>query len=338
MLRAPLSADCLCRLLVAASTVPAVAGPANPNMWWEWTRPQLVNPEESRKDTELLAAPTRLGQIGRILVAVMLNGKGPFHFVLDTGASHSTLSPRTAAALGLVPTDESPAVVHGITGTDQLPTVAIESLQAGDLLLQHTRLPVVSAPMLGSSDGILGAAGLTNERVIVDFQHDRVIVSRAHGPSAVADFVRIPAKRVLGGLISVRALMDRLPVNVVIDTGSERTIGNLALRDALHRRHPASATNFVTEVYGATSAVSSGEVEIAPVIALGSARIAGLAVVFGGFPIFKVWDLEAKPAMILGMDALGTLQALSIDFASGELYVRSPDMEGGVILDHVTSR
>jgi len=83
--------------------------------------------------------------------------------------------------------------------------------------------------------------------------------------------------------------------------------------------------------------VSRGEVQIAPVIALGPARIGHLAVVFGAFHIFKVWNLEETPALILGMDALGTLQAMTIDFGRGELYLRTPDMDG-VIIGNVSSR
>lgn len=341
MVRAPLSPRSPLGLLLAALALPAAAAPPGAYLWWsELTRPQFVGPAQPPADTALLASPTRSDQIGRILVPVMLNGSGPFLFVVDTGASHSTISPRAAAALGLAPAPDSLVTVNGITGTDQLPAVPIERLQAGDLVMENTHLPVVSAPMLAGSDGILGAAGLTSERILVDFQHDRVVITRAHGAGAVADFVKIPAKRVRGGLIMVRALVGRVRVNAVIDTGSERTLGNLALRDALRAKHPTSPIALVTAVYGATSEVSSGEVAVAPVIALGSARIASLAVVFGGFHIFKVWDLEGQPALVLGMDALGTLQALSIDFARGELYVRSPDMDsaGAVMIDHVTSR
>ena len=339
MRRAPISADVLCGLLAAALTLPAAAGAASEGVWSELTRPRFVNSHEPRKDkdAELLAAPTRLDQIGRILVPVTLNGKGPFRFVVDTGASHSTISPRTAAALGLEPAVDSPAIVHGITGTDQLPTVPIERLQAGDLVIENSRLPVVSSPMLAGTDGILGAAALTSERILVDFQHDRVVISRGHGAGAVENYMKIPARRVRGGLIIVRALISRVPVSAVIDTGSERTIGNLALRDALHARNPAHPNSLETTVYGATTEVSRGEVQIAPVIALGPARIAHLAVVFGAFHIFKVWNLEETPALILGMDALGTLQALTVDFGRGELYVRSPDMDG-VIIGHISSR
>jgi predicted aspartyl protease len=325
---------------LAAVALPAAAFPPATGGWPELARPQFPPsaPALPSPDTALFASRTQLDQIGRIIVPVMLNGQGPFRFIVDTGASHSTISPRAAAALGLVPPADALVAVNGITGTDELPAVPIERLQAGDLVIQNTRLPVISAPMLANSDGILGAAGLTNERILVDFLHDRVLITRSHGAGAVADFVRIPARRVRGGLIMVRVLIGRVAANAVIDTGSERTLGNLALRDALHARGAVDTIALTTPVYGATSQVSTGEVAIAPVIALGPARLAHLAVVFGGFHIFKLWNLEREPALILGMDALGTLEGLSIDFASGDLYVRSPDMDNsGVIVSHNTA-
>ena len=48
-----------------------------------------------------------------------------------------------------------------------------------------------------------------------------------------------------------------------------------------------------------------------------------VAIVYGSFHIFKVWDMQNKPAMILGMDVLGTVASLNIDFKNQDLYVAS---------------
>ena len=53
------------------------------------------------------AVPTRIDKVGRILAPVMVNGVGPFRFILDTGAKRSVLSPRAAARLNLVPAAET---------------------------------------------------------------------------------------------------------------------------------------------------------------------------------------------------------------------------------------
>src|SRR5450432_1789674 len=61
-------------------------------------------------------SPTRRDQIGRIWAPVMINGRGPFRLVLDTGASHSAITALVALALGL-PTDQNkPVMLRGVTG------------------------------------------------------------------------------------------------------------------------------------------------------------------------------------------------------------------------------
>lgn len=272
-------------------------------------------------DDALFACPTRIDRIGRILVPVMINGRGPFRLVMDTGASHSTISPHLARLLGMTPEVDKPVIVNGVTGTEQLPSVTIERLQAGEVVIEHVQVPVVETAMLANADGVLGVAGLTHERILADFQNNRVVINHSHNRDALAGFVRIPANRVEEGILLISARVGGVNVVAVIDTGSERTLGNLALRDALHARHRIRDATF-TDVYGATSAVSSGEVALAPVISMGGAQINEVEMVYGDFHIFEVWKLLDRPAVIVGMDVLGSVPALAIDFARSELYLK----------------
>src|SRR6202000_1887346 len=88
-------------------------------------------------------APTRRDQIGRIWAPVMINGRGPFRLVLDTGATHSGVTALVALALGL-PTDKSPPVImRGVTGFATVPTIRVDSLSVGDLSVDQPLLPIV---------------------------------------------------------------------------------------------------------------------------------------------------------------------------------------------------
>jgi predicted aspartyl protease len=273
-------------------------------------------------DDILFASPTRLDHIGRIEVAVLIDGEGPFRFIVDTGANYSTISPGLAGKLGLTPAADSSIVINGITGTQQVPSVPILRLQAGDLMIENQHLPVVWAPLMAGADGILGVAGLKNERLVVDFQHNRVLIVRSRRGAAPKDFVRIPAKRIRGGLISVIGQVGGVRVQAIIDTGSERTIANTALRDALYRRSAQQKLKD-TKVYGATADIAPGQMVVSPTIDLGSVRIGSATMVFGDFHIFDVWGLTQRPAMIVGMDILGTLTGLSIDFRQAEIFLDS---------------
>jgi hypothetical protein len=38
--------------------------------------------------------------------------------------------------------------------------------------------------------------------------------------------------------------------------------------------------------------------------------------------VFRLWELENRPAMLIGMDVLGTLGTLVIDYRRKELQIR----------------
>lgn len=305
--------------IASAASAPPVVSTGSPPQPAADATPGSTAPTEDL----LFASPTRLDHIGRIVAPVMVNGQGPFRFIVDTGASRSTVSPRLAQTLGLTPAAELPLKVNGITGTADVPSVAIHLIQAGDLVIEDTRLPVVWAPLMAGADGILGVAGLKGERIFVDFKHNRVVISRTRNGGTPQGFDRVPARLLPGGLLAVSARVGGVRVEAVIDTGSERTIANNALREALAWRRRKGEVAQVTDVYGATTEVASGQVDRAPTIDFGGVKISNVTVVYGDFHIFRVWGMESRPALIIGMDVLGTVNALAIDFQRSELYIDS---------------
>jgi predicted aspartyl protease len=269
----------------------------------------------------LFASPTRKDRVGRILAPVMINGQGPFRLIVDTGASHSTVSPQLAQTLGLEPSDEVPILVNGITGTARVASVPIAQLDVGDLVFRSIRVPVVWAPLMAGADGILGVAGLKDELISVDFIRNRVTISRSPRNTAPKGFMRIPAIRMQSGLLVIDARVGGVRARAVVDTGAERSLGNMALRTALQKWHTGRKMPNYTDVYGSTSEVVQGEVGISPTIHLGPMKVLDVDLVYGDFHIFEVWKMRDKPALILGMDVLGTVPGLGIDFRNQEIYI-----------------
>lgn len=280
-------------------------------------------PEASPVEEPLFASPTRLDRIGRIVAPVTINGQGPFRLVVDTGASHTTLSPELAARLGLTPKENGALMLNGVTGAEQVPAVKLERLQAGDLIVEHVDAPIVTSSIMAGADGILGVAGLLRERITVDFRHDRISITRSLPNDDLTGMLRIPATRVAGGLLMVETRVGGVKARTVIDTGAERTLGNAVLRDQLRLRKRIGEPQELTTVFGTTSDVSAGELQRIPTITLGGATINQVNVVFGEFHIFKVWDLDKQPTLLLGMDVLGTVRQLIIDYRRREVYVRA---------------
>lgn len=302
--------------LVSPTTAPGMAPSAKPGS--TAAAPQPLSPQDL-----LFACPTSLDHIGRVVASVMIDGKGPFRFIIDTGANHSTISPRLAAVLRLRPSIRDAIRVTGITGTAEVASVPIDILKAGDLVISNTRFPVIESPIMAGADGILGAAGLRDKTLIVDFRHNRVSIMRSHGGSVPWGFTRVWATKLEGGLLSIPGEVGNVTVEAIIDTGSAHTLGNLALYQALYARERGKGKYMAADVYGATKQVGNGKLQLAPTIDLGAIKVGGVALVFGDFHIFQAWGLTDRPAMILGMDVLGTVNAFAIDFRRGELGVDS---------------
>jgi hypothetical protein len=61
---------------------------------------------------------------------------------------------------------------------------------------------------------------------------------------------------------------------------------------------------------------------MAPSIRLGDTEILNLRITFGDLHVFRVWNLESEPALLIGMDLLGTVERLVIDYRRREIRVQ----------------
>jgi len=263
------------------------------------------------------AAPARPGAADRIVVTVRIDGEGPFHFLVDTGADSSMVSPGLVRELGLAMRRNGSEQVQGTTGIERLPWVLIRRLRVGGIVKHGLRMPVSDSPVMIGLDGILGMAGFGPVRLVVDFHRREVTIERSNR-RILGSFLKIPARRTVGGLLVIPARVADVPVEAVIDTGSADTFGNGALRKAL-LRDPKSA--MLASVYGVTRQVASGGGARAPPIYLGPAAIRNLAVVYSDIPIFSVWHLQHRPALLIGMNVLGTARALILDYPRARVYL-----------------
>ena len=145
---------------------------------------------------------------------------------------------------------------------------------------------------------------------------------RSLSRGAAPGFLVVPATLRFGGLLVVDARVGRVRGRAIIDTGAERTLGNRALqRELLASREPGAARD-ATLVLGATPDVQDGEARLAPLIRVGEAILESVEVTFGDLHVFRVWDLEREPAMLLGMDLLGVAERLVIDYRRAELHIQ----------------
>lgn len=265
----------------------------------------------------LFASPTRLDRVGRIVVPVLINGKGPYRFLVDTGANSSMISPAVVRTLGLVVSQTDTEQVQGTTGIELLPCITIDDLRIGAIVKHNVRMPISRSPVLIGLDGILGMAGFGAVQVAVDF-HRNIVAVDTSTPRAARGYLDIAAHTTPGGLLMIPARVGNVRVQAVIDTGAAETLGNAALRQALLSDAAAKSA----KIYGVTKQVSNGGVSDSPTIYLGPVAIQNLGIVYSDIPIFKIWGLDSKPALIIGMNVLGSVDALVLDYPRAQVYLR----------------
>ena len=298
-----------------------------------------ATPDEPLPLTEIIisareprfVAPTRRDEIGRIWAPVFINQQGPFRLVLDSGASRCAITRQVANLLGLPIDAKNNVMLRGVTGSLVVPTVHVKSVSVGDLDMGASSLPIV-VDALGGADGIIGTDGMANRRILVDFRNDVITITRSHDQAAPAGFRTIPFQMLAGHLLAVDAWVGSIPVKAVIDTGGQVTIANLALRRALERRARELAAH--QRIEDVTQQIQYGDSAHAPPIVLGVEAPGGVmsaggieirndSITFGDMHIFEYWHLTREPVMLLGMDTLGLLDTMIIDYRRHELQLRT---------------
>jgi predicted aspartyl protease len=263
-------------------------------------------------------AKTTRDRIGRIWAPVLIDGKGPFRLVLDTGANHSAVIPSTVAALGAQQATNA-VLVTGFTGSAVVPTISVSRMEVGDLLFGPTTLPVVP-DVFGGAQGVLGHEGLAGKRIFADFSHDDLEISSSHGDPAHVGFSVVLLHVVEGGLLVADVKVGGVHCKAIIDTGAQGTIGNLPLRDALMRHPPRDAKR--AQITGVTLDVQTGDNLLAPAIELGGLTIRGVHITFGDMYLFEHWHMTDRPVLLLGMDLLGSFDVLIIDYRMHQMQIR----------------
>jgi hypothetical protein len=246
----------------------------------------------------------------RMTVEVQVNGRGPYHFVVDSGADTSAVGVRVAQQLQL-PLG-TPVILNGMTDRNIVERVKVNSLAFGPSTIDNLEVPALREEDLGG-DGMIGIDALVRQRLLMDFDDRIVKVEDARKPiEHHPDEIVIVAKLQHGQLILTEVKMGGITLNAVIDTGSEISIGNLALRDALMRSHRHKDwTVAATGVTGKTIDLELGQV---PEIRLGAISIHDFPIAFADLPPFKVFGLDDRPALLIGTDILQSFRRVSLDF------------------------
>ena len=271
---------------------------------------------QSAGDVDVFAIST--DKTDRMTVPVRIADKGPFRFLIDTGAQNTVLSTALAGQLSLRPS--STARLIGVAGTMQVDTVIVDQIDLGRRSFYSVLAPLLDRTDIGA-DGILGLDSLQGQRVQIDFRKGFIAVddAKALGGNKGYEIV-VTARRRSGQLIMTDAIIDGVKVAVVIDTGAEYSIGNRALQSALAKR----GHNGTMELKSVTGQVITADLGLASDLRIDDMHFVNVTIAYADAPPFAALGLAAKPALFLGMRDMRSLDRIAIDFSTRKIYFDLP--------------
>lgn len=265
----------------------------------------------------------------RMTVEVGVNGTGPYRFVVDSGADTSVIGLRLASALNLAP--GRPVLLNGITESRTVDRVMVDSLQLGSGIFRDLELPRLDERDLGAT-GMIGLDALVEQRLMLDFDKRRISVDDARKPAPRLDGeIVVTARLKRGQLILTQVKANGLPLEAVIDTGSEITIGNIALRKAIAHRRLREFQKI--EVIGVTGKALTLEMAVVNELRIGGVIVNNIPIAFADIPPFAVFGMQDRPSLLLGTDLMENFRKVSLDFRARKVrfQLRSCDRQGILI-------
>jgi len=304
------------RSLLGALPALGLAGSLGGNAFGQVTGSRLATQDERYSDMSLDAW---VDAYGRPTAKVMLNGKGPFNFMVDTGSTTTVIAERHVTTLG------APYLgmmtVNGTTGTSDTRVARIDTLETGVVNKKDVRVAVLYDYGLGREDGILGADVFAGKKLSFDIPAKIVRVEPSrHVTSLISASSNM---RVRNGLLAeIDGSIGRLPVKLMLDTGAQNCIANLTLSEQLARSYPRLTRHPNVSVVGVTGQLITGDYVELPKIDLKEFAVKDSGAVVADVPIFRIWDLEKEAAMIVGVNLLSRLATFSIDYGAHEFDAR----------------
>lgn len=206
------------------------------------TRPNDFSMENGRTTTVIPFVLTD----NHVQLDVMLNGKGPYHFIFDTGASN-VIDPAVAREIGALGTGSLQGSGVG-SQTESISFANVAKLQVGDAVLTHQLFAVLPTRMgFGVStgrqvDGLIGWDVLARYVTTFDYANRQVVLSLPGSAAAPADGHVVPFV-FYSTQPQIACTIDGIPAECTIDTGARDTISFMTPFLADHPQIvPASTT------------------------------------------------------------------------------------------------
>jgi predicted aspartyl protease len=307
----------------------AAASPHSGSPIVEPAASKAVPAPDDALSTTALIQPFDIDASRRMTVPVMIGGAGPFGFIVDTGAERTVISRELARRLTL--TEGQPLRLATIGGTMTAPSYRVAALAMTNLTLGPIEAPALYGSHIGAA-GLLGVDMLQGRRVLVDLRKEQMTVShsrpRARPLIRDEDAIVVTARRLGGRLILSDARIDGKRVDLIVDTGAQTSVGNMALMRLVRDRRQHRFDFTPTTLIGVDGDPIAAEKTVVRRVLIEGMDINDLTIAFADSSAFRALGLQDRPALLLGMDGLRLFERVELDYANRRIIFDLPDAAG----------
>lgn len=260
-----------------------------------------------------------------MVVPMLVNGKGPFDFVIDTATNTTLVDPDLVQRTELRPVGTK--LLTALTGKTVVQRYVLDRLQVGNE--SYTQVEVLAQPMPAVHNldsrihGILGFDVLRLKPFRLDYAHNRMDVFDAEESPVIVGGIRVPVE-VRDDRILVRVLADEAPPQgwrLALDTGTSQVI---IFRDRVGPSLLARAGGGGSQDISTTKVITNISQRAAPILTFRTAVIGGL--LFKNVPVVILPSaMSAQSSLEDGLLPSSIFPAVLFDLANSNL-VLNPEL------------
>jgi predicted aspartyl protease len=252
----------------------------------------------------LAQMPMQMSDTGVPVIPAQVNRQGPFWFLLDTGATATTIRPPLVQSLNLPKMAAQVTGLQSMGGTLSADLFRLDSIHYGPLEARNVLSPSFERPILRSHP-VMGVAGIDILRAhAVEFDFKANAIRMHQGFRGGRGWVQLPTRFGPGGYAFVPYEVGGVLGEAFIDTGATSTILNGAFVMALGLSTESAGVKNVGFIGGVEGARIPLYRSAAYRQTLGRARLPERAIQFADLPIFARLSPAGTRTAILGADML----------------------------------
>lgn len=279
-------------------------------------------------------APYRIDYDGWYTVSAMVNGEGPYDFIIDTGATATVVFQNLATLQAMPQIDAPPRRILGLVGSERLPVRAIGEVTLGPVGLTGLESVVIEdwpAPRR-TPQGVIGLDLLSKfvlrfdaRRQVIEFRNPGGAPDPETGKWGVGKLKADDFGKGADSLYRVNVDLQGRPISFVLDLGASGSIINRAALRRLFSGVQINGTResgFMTgsrlnDIFGDDARALIVRIRTTSV---GAARWRDREYVVFDAPVFGELGLASRPAGFFGSDHFVD-RSFVIDFPAEKIYI-----------------